>query len=474
MESNRFKVKKYSSIESFEESRSFPSQVNLNTFYSSDKEIGERIGGEGYEGLCWFKIQTAIVSGNCKLWVAPVMGNDILTNMWFSLEGESAIKHQKEITGEHIKKSREIEERLGPEASIREGVLGQQRAYAVSVSEDKERGRPIYTLNTKLRAPRYFMKDGFVVDGESISDVTVVSRSVGVEKPKRNSRIIRPDGSAIEKYDAQGNEYYSVHLPVMHHQAIIRFLGDLGEHYSDDYSFSYIMDEFPEIISHVDRWDKKQRELTKSAEKIAKVIAEKSPLRDRVKGIIVYGSLARNDKCPDDIDLLILADSDKILNPIKYYVKDYGRKKAPSGYNVAAVTVGLIKELGLEEEILSIGIKNQDYPNEVECLQFSDEGGGLNINAISTEFFRNPEFRERLMRMAFTAQYFRNALSDGMAYNLETGRFDIPTKEIFGGTIESLEGVLEKAKIEEWPNITNEAKRKSEKMKQLLQKKKSI
>lgn len=359
----------------------------------------------------------------------------------------------------HRETCKKLENMLGVPV-IEDRPVMRRGAYSAKIIECEYPGTKTYSLETRLRAQKYFLAEGFVVGSKHFFDLRVETRpcttatglNLCVEYQTSNTgsnpSIIVQHLNSVESVISSTAQYYHKKLP--------------GKDNCAFHALAFLT-ENPESSTHVDYWDARHQGLIAGAEKIGKAI-NNSRLRENVQSIILYGSLARKDKIPDDIDLVMIVDSkDKILEPTKYYVT--ADEKRPLQYNTKDVTNGLVLELGILPELMSFSTKENDFfarkgQRNAADLLFSRYGGRLNLNTLPAEFFTDSQIRENLMRIKFTPAYYRDILVDGFVYNRTSGKFDVPACYAYSDTINELNMLLEKARKESWGNINNDRPKK--------------
>ncbi|MEK6984057.1 MAG: nucleotidyltransferase domain-containing protein [Nanoarchaeota archaeon] len=434
----------------------FSPEVVLATSYYSDTDIGKLVDPSG-NGSHWIRLDTGIgidyIKG--KPHDCVFTGDEIEHSK--SKFNQNPADYSGELVEDHAQRCVALERQFGTGVEQVVNSYAFQKGFVTSVGHGNN-GAEAFTLETKFRAPRYFLPDEFPVNGNKFSDVRVYSeaRKTGIWFT-RSSGIFTPDGTPILIQDSDDISQ----ILLGHRNSIKTFLMIIKDHYyrGDCYSSAQdLLEERADILTHVDSWDYRERQLMESARSIARAIFEESPLRGQVKEVLLYGSLARKDNIPGDIDLMLLVDTkDGQLNPLKYFSVD--NQNMPKRYNVADVTNGIARELGIVPALLRIGIKAKDpygeLPDEAENIIFSDTGGGINLSVIPTQFLRDPTLREQYMRLCFTPTYFQDALTDGLAFDVRSGDFIVPTRVAYAGIIQSLKDQHGKAIIEKWPNVEN-------------------
>lgn len=365
----------------------------------------------------------------------------------FSLNGGEIYTLDRDILSEHHNTCTELEQKIVQSGFvITKDTSWPGSRWLVNLSKEEDGEDRIYSLETKVRAPKYFLPDGFVIDGKQFYEGRIVSSAKSVSGGVlRKSSILSSDGENI-RTSTEAIDHCAP-LQAIHFRMLKWFVGNIyHNHYSELKHFDAceFLENHPHYLACVDQWDDRQIKLIQRAEKIAHTILEKSPLNGLIAEVVLYGSLSRQDKIPDDIDLLVfyMPEGD-ILDPTKYY--DSKDKQCPPEYNVRAVTEGLVQELGIKEEL-------DKYDSEHHIK--------INLNAISNRFFSDSSMRKRLLRMQFTPKYYRDLLVDGLRFNAQSRRFDILTKDIHKETISQLDTLLEQAEREKWPNLANERPKK--------------
>ncbi|MFH1510055.1 MAG: hypothetical protein ABIF10_00060, partial [Candidatus Woesearchaeota archaeon] len=223
-------------------------------------------------------------------------------------------------------------------------------------------------------------------------------------------------------------------------------------------------DTNPAKLSQVDYWDAKERQLMQNAERITKIILEESNHKELLEGSVLFGSLARKDKCPADIDLLLLVRPQDRCLDITKYMEEYG---SDIRYDILEITNGLVTELGIYNRLAEIGRLDSDsrgniLPEKASNLIFSEFGGRINLNTLSSKFFSDSNTMEQLMRISFTPTFYRDVLTDGLVYDLQTGKFCIPARERYSSQIDSVDQIIKKAEIEFWRNLKNDRPNKKD------------
>ena len=432
----------------------FCPEVVLFTSYDSNTDIGKIVNPQGY-GSHNIKLGTGIGANfeNGRE-SRRIFTNDKIEHSMPDI-GDDAEKYVGELVQDHAHRCSALEGQFGEgiEQVVNAQVSDEGFVTLIGHSND---GAETFTLETRFRAPRYFLPDGFPLKGDRLFDARVYSeaRKTG-SGIARSSGIFTADGIQIQMQDPKG----ITQLLEGHRESIQTFLKMIRDHYYNGscYRAQDLLEVQADMLSYVDHWDYKERQLMQSARSIARAIYEESPLRGKIKGVALYGSLARKDKIPGDIDLMLLVDSaDGSLNPFRYFsMDDQGR---PARYNVDDVTNGIAKELGIIPVLLKIGRKSNpyfEYPDDACHIQFSELGGGINLSVVSTDFFNDSALRERYMRLCFTPTYFQDALTDGLAFDAASGEFSIPTRAVYSGVIAALKDQLRNATIQNWPNIAN-------------------
>ncbi len=458
-------------------------ELVLATQFSSNAKISELIDPENGRGYN-FTLRTGIGTQYSRRKdgahdrSAVIFSGDNISGETFRVEG-NLDGYAGDIVEDHIRKCLDAEKKLGGGTDFKDNLVVSRDGHVTTIAHNVTEQGEAFVLETRLRSPLYFLPDGFIVDGKQYFDVTIYSEARKIDSGfERVSSVLAADGSAI----IRPHSSQEIQLVTMHGKNLDFLVESAMTHYHGtnavanqgrDYYFPSTAEDFlaesAETMSHVEHWDLKEAELRQSAEQIAKTILTESLHKDKIEGVVLYGSLARKDKLPGDIDLLLLVDSKGgALDPFKYFdLDDQGR---PRSYNVEDVTDGIAKELGIIPQLITIGEKRKDwristhyeeYPDEARHIQFSELGGGINLGVVTTDFFTNPQLREQYMRLAFTPTYFQDVLTDGLAFDAESGTFSIPTREVYAKVIESLKGQLEQAKLEKWPNIGNKRPRKT-------------
>ena len=369
-----------------------------------------------------------------ELLVKLIVGESVIPAHSFQLGGSRTMAHQEDIIIKHLRACKDLEERLKDRGFMVENVPPWD-GFAVSSASGIEHDNPFYTLETRLRGPKRSWPVGFVIGNESLPELTVVSKELITPSGiKMSSYVRRPDNSEVSVYE--GSNKGGVPLLLQHWKQIKGILERTMEYHLQRYGedkrmiFAESSLRYAHTLSHVDSWDADYEALMQRAEQIAKVILGKSKLKDIVKEVVLYGSLAKKDKHPRDIDLLLVVDSDEQLNPLRYQARE-----KPSRYDIAAVTNGLGNELGIVEELYAFyGIKPQ-FGSGISSLN-------LDLNAIPTRFLTDPETRKRFIESVYPSGYQWRALTDGLAFNTETGKFDRPTKDMYKGPLEQLRAEL--------------------------------
>lgn len=246
MSNQYIEFKRVSYIRSLPGTQLIPSHLALNTSYNTNNEIEV----EHFKGVKWFSVETSLEKK--FLWVEQ---RDSKCGRSFPLwmEGEAVTKYKGEITEEHIKKCKELEQMLGNNVKVVEYVpepFGE--SYITSITQNQGKESQI-SLETKLRAPTYWLPDGFVIDNEQLFDVDIVSRAVMTKDgPVRDSKILRPNGTVIELFSTQLDT--QTQLPYIHEKSLKTFIEEVSRHYSkfDSQSHLGFLEDSPEVMSFVD------------------------------------------------------------------------------------------------------------------------------------------------------------------------------------------------------------------------------
>ncbi len=388
-----------------------------------------------------------------------------------SMKGDETKQFKGDLVERHLEHCQNLERRLEVAGGIKidDGVspyLPEEVEHLFAVDVHALPNGEL-TLETRLRALLGFLPNGFVINGIICREVLLASKAK--KSPggfNREYRATSSDGTSIF-FDMPSTQ--GMQLIELHAELIRNFMSHITSHYRnvrEEYDCflspaEVFLQNSPGIMSWVSYWDAREQGLRKSAELIAQAIIGASPLKERIKGVVLYGSLARNDKIPRNIDLLLIADSDeKTLNPFNYLRLDGDRNENDIRYDLWELTDGLGRELGIMSLLLSIGTKPKrgiylEYPDEVSSIFFSKFCAHLNLNVASTKFMADAQEQRKYIQSAFNRAYFQDVLTDGMMYDPQSGKFSIPTRERYASVIQSLEGQLAQVRTEHLANMSN-------------------
>jgi len=371
-----------------------------------------------------------------------VYTNGQISNMFFDIpvdKSEPLLMHLQAI--DHIEK------KIGEKTIQQKSPISGQ-GQVVYIDRDEKK------MSTKLRFPRYYLPDGL----NGIDNVIVET----ILNDENTVRFLDTDGNDIHALDRIPSEST---LLATHNLAFDYIIGQLKTQYNNfftDINQEYDLDYVKKRLSWVDYWDDKYADMINNAKKLMKIIKEAGG--EDIEEIILMGSLARNDKIPDDYDFLILVnDPDNlriILNPDKYSTEERRSTIGLRRYNVQDVTDGLCKELGitakldkLSRDTYKMDEEKRRWRDEPHQLPFGMDYTTMDLNSFYANTLGNRQKMTNLMKNKVTPAYWLDALTDGLVLR---GDELIPIAPKYKKEIATMQDILKQAEKERWWNHRND------------------
>ena len=348
---------------------------------------------------------------------------------------------------------------LIPAMSYQEEEAAFVRGKAVQIHKDEDS----VSLESRIRFPRAYFPKGLIAEEEAKIEELRIRTTLGEDG--YSSKIESAGGNII-------NPFFD--LPrakdlVLRHSSLVEGIIRTAEDQNlSPYSYEeeYVKEHISPRLTHVDRWNKRAEDMFSSARFLASIIS-RSALAGYIHDVILYGSLARDDRVPDDIDMLVIVDDPdkRVLNPKDYSEEEMMVETFGEGlvrYDIEAITDGLFEEMGLVPQMRDYAVATYGIPQgeemrwrvenrleEPNSMPLGKVGATVDLNSVYLADIANEEGIRHMMQNKFSPAYFRDIFRDGLLYDQVKDTF-IPARVRYAETLDMSKRLLTQACDEGW------------------------